>query len=116
MAPSSAVGIEIRKGNTARWRVGAKLGSGACASVHLLQDAEGDETEFAIKLTPLPKKTTKKQNSQDEVNARMLYFEHVMYQNQFQDIQGTYIPELPPYKGPPSYGESDGKRLSWNQE
>jgi serine/threonine protein kinase len=89
-----------------------KLGSGACATVHALEEADGTPTEFAIKLAPLPKKITKKKNSQEEVNARTLYYEHVVYRNQFQDILGKYIPNLPSYgKAPPSNGEAGGYRF-----
>lgn len=111
MAPS-ATGVEILKGSKAKWRVGRKLGSGACAAVHTLEEADGTPTEFAIKLAPLPKKITKKKNSVDEVNARTLYYEHVVYRNQFQDILGIYVPNLPSYgKAPPSNGEAGGFRF-----
>ena len=105
----SPVGIEILKGSKPKWRVGKELGSGACATVHLLEEVDGTSTDFAIKLAPIPTKTTKKKNSKEEINASKLYFEHVVYQNQFQDVQGQYIPNLPPYKGPPANGEAKGK-------
>eukprot|EP00980_Cylindrotheca_fusiformis_P007206 scaffold1525_cov142-Cylindrotheca_fusiformis.AAC.6 len=111
MAPS-ATGVEILKGSKAKWRVGRKLGSGACASVHALEEVDGTPTEYAIKLAPVPKKITKKKTSVDEVNARTLYYEHVVYRNQFQDILGIYLPRLPSYdKAPPSNGEAGGFRF-----
>lgn len=106
MAPPK--GIEIYKGKTAKWRVGKNLGTGACAAVHSLEEIEGSSTEWAIKLAPLPKKKTKKASSPEEVNVRLLHHEGVMYINQFQDLQGSYVPRLPPYKGPPSNGEAEG--------
>lgn len=111
MAPKPE-GIELFKGKTPKWRVGKHLGTGACATVHVLEEIDGSPTEWAIKLTPLPKKKTKKGNSEEEINDRLLYIENVMYQNQFQDIQGIYIPKLPPYDGPSATGEADGKILS----
>jgi pSer/pThr/pTyr-binding forkhead associated (FHA) protein len=108
---SSALGIEIRKGSNPKWRVGKKVGSGACATVHALEEIDGTATEFAIKLAPIPVKTTKKKNSEAEINATRIYYEHVVYRNQFQDILGEYLPNLPSYsKGPPSHGEAGGYR------
>ena len=112
MAPSSAAGVVILKGNKPKWRVGKKLGSGACATVYSLEGTDRTSTEWAIKLSPLPTKITKKKNSEIEVNATKLYYEHVVYRNQFQDILGEYVPKLPPYgKGPPSCGEAGGFRF-----
>jgi hypothetical protein len=111
MAPSP-VGIELLKGSKPKWRVGKELGSGACATVHLLEEIDGTPTELAIKLTPIPTKKTKKQNSIEEVNSSRLYFEHVVYHNQFQDVQGTFIPKLAPYKGPQPHGEAGGKQAA----
>jgi len=108
MAPE---GIQLYKGQTAKWRVGSKLGSGACATVHCLEELDGGSshpTEWAIKLAPLPTKTTKKGTTPMEVNARLIHHESVMYQNQFQDILGSVLPRLPPYKGPPVTGEAQG--------
>jgi len=111
MAPP--IGIELFKGKTAKYKVGKKLGSGACASVHCVNENDGASTEWAIKLAPLAKKITKKKNSEAEVNERMIYFEHVMYMNQFQDLQGTIIPRLPPSKGPPGHGNAGGMFLTF---
>jgi hypothetical protein len=63
------VSIEIRKGRNPKWRVGKLLGSGACATVHLLEEMDGSPTGFAIKVAPIPKKMTKKRNSMEEVNV-----------------------------------------------
>jgi hypothetical protein len=103
-------GIKIFKGNTAKWCVGKELGSGACAAVHSLEEIDGvsTSTEWAIKLAPLPIKTTKKGSSPEEVNARLIHHESVMYQNQFQDLQGSFLPRLPPYKGPQASGDASG--------
>ena len=104
-------GIQIYKGQTAKWRVGKKLGSGACAAVHSLEEIDGPSTatEWAIKLAPLPTKTTKKGSSPAEVNARLIHHESVMYQNQFQDLRGIFLPRLPPYQGPQPSGEANGR-------
>ena len=100
----SPVGIEIYKGKQPKWKVGKQLGTGACATVHQLDNIDGSPTEFAIKLAPLPKKITKKQNSKEETNQRLLSFENTVYHNQVQDLQGTFVPKLPPSKGPPAHG------------
>lgn len=106
---TAPVGIELYKGKTPKWRIGKELGNGACASVHALEEIDGTPTEWAIKVAPIPTKKTKKANSMEEVNDRLLYYEHVMYQNQFQDIQGIFVPRLPPYRGPQTSGEAEGK-------
>ena len=107
MAPP--VGIKLKKSKNPKWKVGKKIGAGACASVHELLELDGTATDFAIKLAPLPTKTTRKQNSPAEVNARLLYFEQLMYNNQFPDMCGKTIPKLPPYGGPPVQGEEEGR-------
>ena len=106
MAPSP-VGLTVAN-NKSQWKVGKRLGSGACATVHSLETETGAPTEFAIKLAPIPKKT-KKQNTPAEINAQRLFYEHVVYQNTFSDLQGTLIPKLPSYKGPPASGEANGE-------
>jgi hypothetical protein len=91
MVPSP-IGIEIFK----HYRVGPKIGNGACATVHELLDKNGIPTEFAIKVAPLPKKVTKKRNSPDEMNASLIYHEQNLYQNHFGKIRGIFIPMIPP--------------------
>jgi hypothetical protein len=107
MAPSP-VGQTLTN-NKSQWKIGKRLGIGACATVHSLETDTGAPTEFAIKLAPIPTKTSKKQNSPAEINARRLHYEHVVYQNTFSDLQGTLIPKLPSYKGPPASGEANGE-------
>jgi hypothetical protein len=88
---SSPVGHEIAK----HYRVGPKIGSGACATVYELLDRNGNPTEFAVKMAPLPKKVTKKKNSPEETNASLIYHEQNLYQNHFGTIRGKYIPMTP---------------------
>ena len=112
MAPTkkkpSPEGIEVRRGKR-QWRIGAELGSGACGTVHALEEIDGSSTEWAVKVTPIPPATSKKKASQEKINDRLLHIEYVMYMNQFQDIQGTYIPRLAMHsKAPPGQGEADG--------
>ena len=112
MAPSP-VGIEISKGKR-KWKIGKILGSGACATVCSLKAIDGggsNETDFAVKLAPMPKKTTRKGNSPDELNAKLLYYEQLVYTTQFRSLQGEFIPQLPnpsSSKDPPTYGEENG--------
>lgn len=112
MAPSP-VGIELTKGKRA-WKVGKVLGQGACATVCSLKASDGSntETDFAVKLAPLAKKKTKKGNSLEEVNAKLLYYEQLIYTTQFRTLQGTFIPNVPnpsSSKDPPLYGDENGK-------
>jgi len=111
MAPS-AKGVEILKGSKAKWKIGKMLGRGACATVYSLDTIDGDPTEYAVKVVPMPIKKTKKQNSELETNARLLHFEHLVYSNMLQDIRGIYVPKLPfSAKEPPSQGEADGYKF-----
>ena len=110
MAPPQ--GLIIRGEGAARklqWRVGKLIGTGACASVHVLLDDNKKETEYAVKIVPLPTKVTKKKTSPPERNARLLHFEELTYKNQFPGFQGSILPRLAPYDGPPSFGEVDGE-------
>ena len=112
MAPSP-VGIEISKGKR-KWKIGKILGSGACATVcsmKVLDNGRGEDTSFAVKLAPLPKKTTRKGNSPAEINAKLLYYEQLVYTTQFRSLQGEFIPRVPnssSSKDPPVYGEENG--------
>jgi hypothetical protein len=112
MAPSP-VGIEISKGKR-KWKIGKMLGSGACATVCALKSMDSDgrsnETDFAVKVAPLPKKKTKKGNSPDEMNAKLLYYEQLVYTTQFRQLQGSQIPSVPSAssKDPPLYGDEKG--------
>jgi hypothetical protein len=113
MAPSP-VGIEISKGKR-KWKVGKMLGSGACATVCALKSIENgssNETDFAVKVAPLPKKKTKKGNSPDEMNVKLLYYEQLVYTTQFRCLQGNFIPRVPnssSSKDPPVYGDQNGE-------
>ena len=117
MAPKqnkkSPISIEIGKGSrkASQWKVGKSLGFGACAEVHELVTIDGAPTEYAIKLAVEPTKKTKKGNSPAEVNERLIDFERLLYQNQFPDLQGVNIPNLPPGKGPPASGVAEGESL-----
>ena len=114
MAPKkTARNIEIAKDprKPPQWKVGKLIGRGACAEVYELNTIEGTPTEYAIKLAPVPTKTTKKGNSPDEVNDRLLDFERLLYQAQLPDLQGVNIPNLPSAKGPPASGTADGKTI-----
>ena len=77
MAPP--VGIEIGKGSK-KWTIGKMLGTGACATVYALKTADGNETEYAVKVAPIPTKKTKKGNSPAETNVSLLHYEQLVYQ------------------------------------
>jgi len=97
--------------------VGAILGRGACASVCSLERIESGtctETDFAVKLAPLPVKTTKKGNSPQELNSKLLYYEQMIYTTQFRSLQGNLIPKVPNLslsRDPPLYGDESGYRF-----
>ena len=115
MAPSP-VGIEISKGK-AKWKVGKVLGSGACATVCSLTKADNgssNDKKFAVKMAPLPMKKTRKGNSPEEMNVKLLYYEQLVYTTQFQSLQGGFIPSVPnsSSKDPPVYGDESGKLYS----
>jgi hypothetical protein len=93
-----------------KWRIGHKLGDGACGSVHVLI-CENDKTkdDLAIKLAPLPSdkiKTTKKQQALLKRHADILSYEGLLYQNHLVKLRGNLIPELPLR---PPVGDVEGK-------
>jgi hypothetical protein len=102
MAPPT--GIMIGK----KWKVGKKIGTGACAVVCDLQTTDGDATTYAVKLARIPERTTKNGKSKGEMDISLLNYEQMIYQTQFQDLQGSMIPMLPA-SGPPVTGESEGE-------
>jgi len=110
----SPVGIEISKGKR-KWKIGKVLGSGACATVCALKyinSGRCEETDYAVKLAPLAKKKTRKGNSPEEMNEKLLYYEQLVYTTQFRTLQGVFIPSAPSAssKDPPIYGDERGYR------
>ena len=110
MAPP--VGLIIESGKN-QWKVGKEVGTGACASVHLLQEANSNnsnsDTDWVIKIAPLPTKITKNRKTLPERNAHLIYYEELMYQSQFNEFQGDILPRLPAGgKEPPSKGQDNG--------
>jgi hypothetical protein len=103
---SSPEGLIVNR----KWRIGSKLGDGACGSVHVLI-CENDHTkdDLAIKLAPLPStttKTTKKQQALLKRHADILHYEGLVYQNHLVQLRGNLIPELPLR---PATGDVEGK-------
>lgn len=107
MAPP--VGLIIESGKN-QWKVGKEVGAGACASVHLLQEANSNNSsDWVIKIAPLPTKITKNRKTLPERNAHLIYYEELMYQSQFNEFQGDILPRLPAgTKEPPSKGQDNG--------
>lgn len=107
--PSSPEGIVINR----HWRIGKRIGDGACGSVHELvqeknkglNEGKGPGKTFgvppvihAIKLAPLPDLNSKpksKENVRRKTHADILHYEGLVYQNHLVDLRGTLIPELP---------------------
>lgn len=109
MAPPVGILIGSDGPRKPQWKIGKRIGTGACASVHLLLDQNGKESSFVCKIVPLPVKVTKQKKSLPERNARLIHYEELVYRNQLPDYQGFIIPKLPPYIGPPVSGEVNGK-------
>jgi hypothetical protein len=105
MAPSSSpVGLKLIPG----YRVGKKIGSGAQASVHLLEPTAAAQAKnlsstslptYAVKICPLPSKTTKKGLSEAEINERSIGKEFKLYNNQFPKLRDEGMLGSMPFKG-----------------
>ncbi|KAI9916785.1 hypothetical protein PsorP6_017887 [Peronosclerospora sorghi] len=109
------------------WRLGKKLGSGACSDVYagkctllsLSHSIVESGTslpndigrQFVMKLSPLPQlpaaklKNKKRKKTPVERNADALYAEHLLYKNHLRDQSGI------PYVPLGAYGEDQGYRF-----
>ncbi|OWZ24142.1 Casein kinase I [Phytophthora megakarya] len=97
------------------WRLGKKLGSGACSDVYAVESVNplgSDEgRQFVLKLSPLPQlpaaklKNKKRKKTPAERNADALYAEHLLYKNHLRDQPGI------PYVPMGAYGEDKGYRF-----
>ncbi|KAG6591069.1 CK1/CK1 protein kinase [Phytophthora cinnamomi] len=97
------------------WRLGRKLGSGACSDVYAVEPTGslGSDAgrEFVMKLSPLPQlpaaklKNKKRKKTPAERNADALYAEHLLYKNHLRDQPGV------PYVPMGAYGEDKGYRF-----
>ncbi|POM60872.1 CK1/CK1 protein Kinase, partial [Phytophthora palmivora] len=85
------------------WRLGKKLGSGACSDVYAVESVSSLGTdagrEFVMKLSPLPQlpaaklKNKKRKKTPAERNVDALYAEHLLYKNHLRDQPGIpYVP------------------------
>ncbi|ETK71409.1 CK1/CK1 protein kinase, variant 1 [Phytophthora nicotianae CJ01A1] len=96
------------------WRLGKKLGSGACSDVYAVESVNplGSDAgrDFVMKLSPLPQlpaaklKNKKRKKTPAERNADALYAEHLLYKNHLRDQPGI------PYVPMGGYGEDKGYR------
>jgi DNA-binding helix-hairpin-helix protein with protein kinase domain len=94
MAPP--VGLPLGKEHV----IGRLIGSGAFGSVHAVDVVKGGKsrpgaTQWAVKLTPVPVKPTKKQNSEPEIAYMRLWAENLIYSAQCRNLTGTLLPKLP---------------------
>jgi len=103
---ASTTGVAVGK----KWKAGKKIGSGACAVVYDLVTTDGRSTDYVVKMTPVPKKKTKNGKTKEEIDASLLHYEQLIYQTQFQSLQGKTIPSIP-FAGPPITGESGGYKF-----
>jgi hypothetical protein len=105
------MGLELIHGYT----VGKKIGSGAQASVHLLEPTVVAKTKdpslptYAVKICPVAK-VTKKGQTDPEMNERSLRKEFKLYGNQFPGLQDKGIVASMPFfkSGVQPYGSKDG--------
>jgi hypothetical protein len=116
MAPSSSPeGLLLIKG----YRVGRCIGSGAQADVHLLEPTPKAKNAssstlptYAVKLAPVPSKTTKKGVSVPEINERSINKEYLMYQNHMPKLRDAGMMASMPYTGGViPHGTKDGMYL-----
>ena len=100
-----------------KWRVGDRLGSGACAEVYECTPVSNNSTfrrmlkpgmAFVVKMTAMPKATGKKAKkgkpSEQKLMADLLFKEHMLYHNLLNNSA------LLPSEGPYGYGEANGYR------
>lgn len=91
-SPAPPVGIPLGKEHA----VGQLIGQGAFGKVHavvLLTSKE--ETEWAVKLTEIPTRPTKKKSSPAEVAQHRLWWEGMVYREHFHALRGTVVPNIP---------------------
>lgn len=91
-----------------RWKVGKRLGSGACATVYAVEDLRKNETvELVVKVIPLPTGAPKSKSFKTASNiCNTLYYEHTLYRGHLADFaQRPYYPEGD------AFGESEGVRF-----
>lgn len=107
------------------WKIGKKLGSGACGSVHELvvptnrakstsSSSSSSSTSWAIKVAPLPASKAagtgkKRKKTPEERNADLILHEYTTLQNAGSQMRGTMVPEISFMGDPPSYGETADK-------
>lgn len=112
-----------------KWKIGTKIGSGACGSVHHLVKCSSSSTsssssKWVVKLAIIPPappassssssssgtapKRKKKKNLM-ELNADLLYHENTLYRNVLNDLRGTMVPDVPMGSGCPiGFGDIEG--------
>ena len=98
-----------------KWKIGEKLGSGACSDVYAVTPLQPDPklncTSYAMKISPLPPPASsaasrkKKKKTNEERNADALYAEQLLYSS--AQLYHKGIPQIP--LG--CYGEDKGYRF-----
>jgi hypothetical protein len=94
------MGMELIK----KYCVGKKIGSGAQASVHLLEPTaeakakDASSPTYAVKICPEAKKT-KNEESEAEINERSLRKEFKLYSNHFPKLRDAGMLARMPFKG-----------------
>ena len=102
------------------YSIGPLLGKGEFGSVHCIHYHDGHNnkhshpkndvgigTDWVVKLTPVPIKVTKKQNTSIEIAYRLLWNEYLLYTQHFSEHCGTYLPVVPKRVGSSSSGTNN---------
>ena len=107
MAPSSSssspIGLEL---GGPEHTIGKLIGQGAFGQVHAVNSKISNKTKagsssttqqesWAVKLTPVPVKTTKKGTSAAEIAHRRLFSEYLLYTQHMRCLTGSILPRLP---------------------
>ena len=115
---SPPMGLTI--GSQHKWRVGNLIGQGACGSVHELEPIDRPPSSllrhYVIKIaavSPNNKTAKRGKKTTEERNADTIYHEHMLLSYRLSTLRGIYIPELPSYGGPPSYGDVRSGSISY---
>ena len=89
------------------WKIGEKLGSGACSEVYLATSSSSSkDVSYAMKISAVPPKgPVKKKKTNAQRFADAIYAEHLLYNTVLQ-----HHPAFPPRPKMYNYGEEQGVR------
>jgi hypothetical protein len=91
-AASSPIGVALSNTH----EIGRSIGKGEFGEVYAVKGGK-TKSNWVVKVTAVPTKITKKQNSPAECAARRLYYEYLIYSN-CRNLSGSILPLLPSIK------------------